>query len=202
MSMSIGQLMKGLVGDAQAGDVRALELKAGQKVRGVLVKMTGDQEGIVQINGVAVQAKLDAPLEPGKAVLLQVQPESADGALVLKQAEPDAGPAPEASVKAWIQALGLPDTKASASLVAELRNDGLALTRDAASQFKAALAALPAGGDAQSWLRAAALAFKRGLPMTGATIGALQQVLAGPPAHALLDALEAGLAAWRGTGAE
>ncbi|NBD22487.1 flagellar hook-length control protein FliK [Paenibacillus glycinis] len=196
MSMSIGQLMKGLIGDAQPGDGKALELKVGQTVRGVLVKMTGDREGIVQINGTPVQAKLDTPLEPGKAVLLQVQPESADGALVLKPADPKTAAIPEASVKEWIKALGLPDTKASADLVGELRKDGVVLTRETAGQFRAALAAMPDGGDARSWMRAAALAFKRGLPMTGATIGALQQVLAGPPAHALLEALEAGLAAW------
>ena len=125
MSMSIGQLMKGLIGDAQPGDGKALELKVGQTVRGVLVKMTGDREGIVQINGTPVEAKLEAPLEPGKAALLQVQPESADGALVLKPADPKTAAIPEASVKEWIKALGLPDTKASADLVGELRKDGV-----------------------------------------------------------------------------
>ena len=175
--------------------------RSGKRCRGVLVKMTGDREGIVQINGTPVEAKLEAPLEPGKAVLLQVQPESADGALVLKPADPKTAAIPEASVKEWIKALGLPDTKASADLVGELRKDGVVLTRETAGQFRAALAAMPGGGDAQSWMRAAALAFKRGLPMTGATIGALQQVLAGPPAHALLEALEAGLAAWSGPAA-
>ncbi|MBM7564591.1 flagellar hook-length control protein FliK [Paenibacillus sacheonensis] len=199
MSMSIGQLMKGLVGDAQPGDGKALELKVGQTVRGVLVKMTGDNEGIVQINGTPVRAKLETPLEPGQAALLQVQPESADGALVLKQADPRSAGVPEASVKEWIKALGLPDTQASASLVRDLRGGGAELTRELVSQFKVALAAMPEGGDAESWMRAAALAVRRGLPMTGATIGALQQVLAGPPAHALLDALEAGLAAWSGS---
>ncbi|QHT60632.1 flagellar hook-length control protein FliK [Paenibacillus lycopersici] len=201
MSMSIGQLLKGLAGDAQPGEGKALELKVGQTVRGVLVKMTGDEEGIVQINGTSVLAKLETPMSPGQAMLLQVQPESGEGALVLKQAEPKSAAAAEASVKAWIKALGLPDTKASAELVGALRKDGVVLTRELAGQFKAALAAMPAGGDAQTWMRAAALAAKRGLPMTGATIGALQQVIAGPPAHALLEALEAGLAAWRGTGA-
>lgn len=201
MSMSIGQLVKGMIGDAQPGEGKALELKVGQTVRGVLVKMTGDGEGIVQINGTPVQAKLETQIEPGQAVLLQVQPESADGALVLKPADPKGTAMPEASTKDWIKALGLPDTKASAELVNALRKDGVVLTREVAGQFKEALAAMPAGGDAASWMRASALAYKRGLPMTGATIGALQQVLAGPPAHALLEALEAGLAAWGGTSA-
>ncbi|QHW30085.1 flagellar hook-length control protein FliK [Paenibacillus rhizovicinus] len=201
MSMSIGQLIKGLVGDAQPSEGKAIELKVGQTVRGVLVKMTGVEEGIIQINGTPVHAKLETPLEPGQAMLLQVQPESGDGTLVLKQADPKSAVVAEAGVKEWMKALGLPDTKASADLVGELRKDGVVLTRELASQFKAALAAMPAGGDAQSWAKAAALAVRRGLPMTGATIGALQQVLAGPPAHELLDALEAGLAAWRGEAA-
>ncbi len=35
---------------------------------------------------------------------------------------------------------------------------------------------MPKGGDMQQWMQAAALAFKRGLPMTGAIV-ALQQSL-------------------------
>ncbi|WP_219836644.1 flagellar hook-length control protein FliK [Paenibacillus sp. R14(2021)] len=201
MSMSIGQLVKGLLGDAQAGDSKALELKVGQTVRGVMLKATGDGEAIIQINGTPVQAKLETPLQPGQATLLQVQPQSQDGALVLKQVDPQTAAMPEASVKEWVKAMGLPDTKWAGDLVRDLRGDGVPLTRELASQLKQALAVMPKGGDVQSWMGAAALAVKRGLPMTGATIGALQQVLSGAQAHALLEALERGLAAWSGTSA-
>ncbi|RAP76277.1 flagellar hook-length control protein FliK [Paenibacillus montanisoli] len=201
MTLSIGQLMKGLLGDVQPVDSKALELKVGQIVRGVLMKMLSDQEAVIQINGMQVQAKLEAPLQPGQSTLLQVQPHSLDGTLVLKMVDQQAAALPEASVKDWLKAAGLPEQKWSAELVRDLRRDGGALTRETASQFKQAFAAMPAGSDARSWSGAAALAFKRGLPMTSATIGALAQTLSGAPAHELLAALERGLAAWSGASA-
>ena len=38
MTMNIGQLMRGLLSDVQAGDSKALELKVGQIVRGELCR--------------------------------------------------------------------------------------------------------------------------------------------------------------------
>ncbi|SDW28148.1 flagellar hook-length control protein FliK [Paenibacillus sp. CF384] len=198
MSLSIGQLMKGLLGDVQPGDSKALELKVGQIVRGVLVKMLNDQEAVIQINGTQVQAKLETPLQPGQSTLLQVQPQSVDGMLVLKLADQQTATMNEASLKEWLKASGLPEQKWTQELVRDLRREGGTLTRETASQFKQALTAMPQGSDAQAWAKAAALANKRGLPMTSATIGALAQTLSGTPAHTLLESLEQGLAAWSG----
>ncbi|BBH20893.1 hypothetical protein Back11_22380 [Paenibacillus baekrokdamisoli] len=198
MSINIGQVMRGLLGDAQAGDSKALELKVGQVVRGVVMQVSDNQEAVVQINGTQVQAKLETPLQPGQATLLQVQPESANGTLVLKMVDQQAAAINEDSVKEWTKALALPDQKWATDLVRDIRRDGGVLTREVAQQFQQAAAAMPIGGDMQTWMQAAALAFKRGLPMTGATIGALQHSLSGAPAHVLLEALERGIAAWLG----
>lgn len=196
MSLSIGQLMKGLMGDSQPADSKALELKVGQVVRAVLVKMLDDQEGIIQINGTQVQAKLETPLQPGQSTLLQVQPQSLDGTLVLKQVDQQAAMMPEATMKEWLKAAGLPEQKWTAQLVNDLKREGVPLTRETAAQFKQALAEMPQAADAKTWMNAASLAAKRGLPMTSATISALAQVQSGAPAHVLLEALERGLAAW------
>ncbi|MBP3964563.1 hypothetical protein I8J30_17735, partial [Paenibacillus sp. DLE-14] len=198
MTLSIGQLMKGLLGDVQPGDSKALELKVGQIVRGVLVKMLNDQEAVIQINGTQVQAKLETPLQPGQSTLLQVQPQSVDGTLVLKLVDQQTTSMNEASLKDWLKASGLPEQKWTQELVRDLRREGGTLTRETASQFKQALTSMPQGSDAQVWAKAAALANKRGLPMTSATIGALAQTLSGSPAHTLLESLERGLAAWSG----
>ncbi|MFC0328765.1 flagellar hook-length control protein FliK [Paenibacillus sepulcri] len=199
--MNIGQLMRGLIGDAQPVDSKALELKIGQIVRGVLLQVLDNQDALVQINGVQVRAKLEVPLQPGQSTLLQVQPQSGGGALVLKPVDQQAADLPEGSLKEWVKALGLPDQKWSLALVRDLRREGAAPLKDAAAQFQEAKAAMPAGGDARLWMQAAALGYKRGLPITAATIGSLQQVLSGTQAHALLEALEQGLAAWSGASA-
>ncbi len=67
MTMNIGQLMRGLLGDVQAGDSRALELKVGQIVRGVIMQTMDNNEAIVQINGTQVQAKLETALRSGQS---------------------------------------------------------------------------------------------------------------------------------------
>ena len=201
MTMNIGQLMRGLLGDVQAGDSKALELKVGQIVRGVIMQTMDNNEAIVQINGTQVQAKLETALQSGQSTLLQVQPQSANGTLVLKMVDQQAAAFTDESVKEWVKALALPDQKWATDLVRDLRRDGSVLTREVAKQFQQAAAAMPKGGDMQQWMQAAALAFKRGLPMTGAIVGALQQSLSGTPAHALLEALEQGLAAWNGASA-
>ena len=201
MTMNIGQLMRGLLGDVQAGDSKALELKVGQIVRGVIMQTMDNNEAIVQINGTQVQAKLETALQSGQSTLLQVQPQSANGTLVLKMVDQQAAAFTDDSVKEWVKALALPDQKWATDLVRDLRRDGGVLTREVAKQFQQAAAAMPKGGDMQQWMQAAALAFKRGLPMTGAIVGALQQSLSGTPAHALLEALEQGLAAWSGASA-
>ncbi|SEN30979.1 flagellar hook-length control protein FliK [Paenibacillus sp. OV219] len=196
MTLSIGQLMKGLLGDSQPVEGKALELKVGQIVRAVLVKMLDDQEGIIQINGTQVQAKLETPLQPGQSTLLQVQPQSMDGTLVLKQVDQQTAAMPEATMKEWLKGAGLPEQKWTAQLVNDLKQSGVPLTRETAGQFKQALAEIPQGADPKTWMNAASLAAKRGLPMTSATISALAQTQSGAPAHVLLEALEKGLAAW------
>ncbi|UVI32479.1 hypothetical protein [Paenibacillus spongiae] len=197
--MNIGQLMRGLLGEAKASDGKALELKVGQIVRGLIVQMMDNQEAIVQINGTQIRAKLETLLQAGQSTLLQVQPQLANGQLVLKTVDQQAAAMPQERLMEWLKALGLPDQKWAGDLVRELRRDGMTLTRELSSQFQQASAAKPAGADAQSYMQAAAIAVKRGLPMTEATIVALRQALAGPPAHVLLDTLEQGLTAWRGS---
>ena len=105
MTMNIGQLMRGLLGDVQAGDSKALELKVGQIVRGVIMQTMDNNEAIVQINGTQVQAKLETALQSGQSTLLQVQPQSANGTLVLKMVDQQAAAFTDDSVKEWVKAL-------------------------------------------------------------------------------------------------
>jgi hypothetical protein len=187
--MNIGQLVRGLLGEsAGSGDSRKLELKPGQVVRGVVLQLLENNEATVQINGVQVRAYLELPLEPGKFAMLQVQPQSTGGLLVLKQVENQSGL--EDAIKEWVKQSGLPDVKWATDVMKDLRKDGVTMNKDTFMALRAAAEAMPPEADAEQWMQAAAAGVKRGLPISGGTVSALQQVMFGRPAHELLDALQ------------
>ena len=188
--MNISQMMRSFLGEASSADSRAIELKVGQIVRGVILQVMENNEALVQINGVQVRAKLELPLQAGQSAMLQVQPQSGGALVMLKQVEPGAVGLPEDTFKEWAKQLTLPDQKWAAILVKDLRKEGVILNREVAQAFQQAASAMPAGGDAEQWMQAAAATFKRGLPMTGATVGAMQQVMFGHSAHELLETLQ------------
>ncbi|MFC4775413.1 hypothetical protein ACFO9Q_01270 [Paenibacillus sp. GCM10023252] len=198
--MNISQMMRSLLGETTAGEGRTMELKVGQVVRGVVMQVLDHNEGIVQVNGVQVRARLDSPMQAGQAALLQVQPQSTAGQIVLKQVEQGSASLPDESLKQWAKTLGLPEQKWALELVRELRREGIPLGRETAAALKAAAAAMPPGANAEQWMRAAVAGLKRGLPITGATVGALQQVMFGRPAHELIAVLQEQAASFGGSG--
>jgi len=188
--MNISQMMRSFLGEASSADTRAVELKVGQVVRGVILQVMENNEALVQINGVQVRAKLELPLQVGQTAMLQVQPQSSGALVMLKQVEPGQVGLPDDTFKEWAKQLALPEQKWAAQLVKELRKEGVILNREVAQAFQQAAAAMPAGADAEQWMQSAAATFKRGLPMTGATVGAMQQVMFGRSAHELLETLQ------------
>lgn len=188
--MNISQMMRSFLGEASSADSRAIELKVGQIVRGVILQVMENNEALVQINGVQVRAKLELPLQAGQSAMLQVQPQSGGALIMLKQVEPGAVGLPEDTFKEWAKQLALPDQKWAAILVKDLRKEGVILNREVAQAFQQAASAMPEGGDAEQWMQAASAGFKRGLPMTGAAVGAMQQVMFGRSAHELLETLQ------------
>ncbi|CAM3943909.1 hypothetical protein L1N85_00905 [Paenibacillus alkaliterrae] len=192
--MNISQMMRSFLGEASSTDTRAMELKVGQIVRGVILQVMENNEALVQINGIQVRAKMEIPLQAGQTAMLQVQPQSNGALVALKQIDPSAAGLPEDTFKEWAKQLALPEQKWAASIVKDLRNEGVILNREVSQLFQQAAASLPSGSDAEQWMQASTAAFKRGLPMTGATIGALQQVMFGRNAHELLETLEQQLA--------
>ncbi|RXZ76978.1 DNA ligase [Paenibacillaceae bacterium] len=192
--MNIGQLMRGFLGEPQAGESKTLELRAGQVVRGVVLQVLEGQDAIVQINGLQVRAKLEMPLMPGQATAMQVQPETAGGMIVLKPV--DGAAMPEETLRELAKSLGLPETKWAMELIRDMKQSGFAINRELGAALAKALAAAPPGVNSELFMQAAAMAFKRGLPMTGTTIGALQQAMFGKPAHELLEGLRAQLQAF------
>src|SRR4051794_2456266 len=99
MSMNIGPMLRAMMGEAQPADGRALELKVGQIVRGVIMELMENQEALVNINGVQVRAKLDAEMQVGRSTLLQVQPGGTGGLVTLKPLADSSEMLPEEGLK-------------------------------------------------------------------------------------------------------
>ncbi|ANY69692.1 hypothetical protein BBD42_26775 [Paenibacillus sp. BIHB 4019] len=187
--MNIGQMMRSMLGEASGTDIRSAELKPGQTVRALVLQVSDNNEAIVQINGVQVRATLEVPLAAGQAAMLQVGAQAEGGLIMLKQIDAALAELPEQSIKDLLKQFALPDQKWAAQIIKNLNQEGIPLNKDAAQVFQQAAAAMPSGANTEQWMQAAASAFKRGLPVTAATISALQQVMFGPAAHELLDQL-------------
>ena len=182
MSTDIGSILRSWLGDSmpQKEGVRALELRVGQIVRGVLLQMLGEGEGIVSVGGVPVRARLEAEIPLGRGVMLQVQPGSNEAAVILKPLTMEAaGAMPGESLKEALRNFGLPDKPWAMELLRNLRRDGFPLDAETARAYAEMAAMKPPRTDARQWMTAADAAFRRGLPDTPLTIASLREALFG-----------------------
>lgn len=179
--MNIGQLIRGLVGDLQVSDPKSLELKVGQVVRGVILQMMSEQDALVNIAGVQVRARLETPLAQGQSTLLQVQPESVSGQVVLKPLASSGVQIAEQSLPDLLKDFGMKDTAANRRVLQELHQGQAPLVKESVQAYAGATARIPEGADEAQWKQAALLAVKRGLPVTAETVGALHRTLFGKP---------------------
>ncbi|MGG1934972.1 flagellar hook-length control protein FliK [Paenibacillus macerans] len=190
--MNIGPLLRSMMGNAQAGEPKTLELKTGQVVRGTVLSVSENgQEAVIQVQGVKLHAALETPMRPGETTLLQVQPESKDGLAVLRPMSSLPGAElSAASLAKALQSLGLEDTATNRELLQLMQKSGLPLTKENVSQILQVSGQKPGGVPLSEWIQAAGIAFSRGLPLTGETVAGLHQAVFGPPLHALLSALD------------
>lgn len=198
MSMNIGPMIRALIGDAQPTDARALELRIGQIVRGVLMEMLENQEAMININGVQVKAKLDAEMPLGKSTLLQVQATGNGGLVTLKPLADSSDTMPEEGLKDVLKTFGLPEQKWAMELLRGLKRDGYPIGKEAAAFFREAATLKPAGVDSADWANASDVAFRRGLTPTETTLSSLKQALFGQPIHEELATMRAAVDSWLG----
>lgn len=187
--MNIGQMLRSIVGDLQVADAKALELKVGQVVRGVILQMMSDQDAMVNINGVQVRAKLEIPMAQGQTTLLQVQPESVSGQVVLKPLDSSGVQIAEKSLPELLSQFEIKDTPSNRRALQELHHSETPLTKDTAKAYTDVLSERPEGVEEGQWKEAALLAVKRGLPVTQESVGSLRQTMFGRPMDQALQAL-------------
>lgn len=187
--MNITQLMRNLLGDLQPAEGKLLELKVGQVVKGMVLQLLSDQEAVVNIAGVHVRAKLETPLNKGQVTLLQVQPESKEGQIILRPIGSSAVPIAEESLSELVRSFGLKDLAVNRQLLQQMHQHSISLTKDNVQAFKPWAAAQPDNMNQEEWLQAGVIAYKRGLPLTEQSVRAVHQVLFGKPLHQTLNQL-------------
>lgn len=188
--MNISGLIRSLVGDLTASESKVLELKVGQIVKGVVLQLLSDQEALINIGGVQVQAKLETPLKQGDVTMLQVQPESSGGQILLKPLTASDVQIADDSLSELLKAFTIKDTAGNRQMVQQMQQEGVPVSKENVKAFEAVMRSVPEGVSKDEWAQAAVLAYKKGLPLTEATVGALRQVTTGPPVGKVLEQLE------------
>lgn len=188
--MNISGLIRSLVGDLTASESKVLELKVGQIVKGVVLQLLSDQEALINIGGVQVRAKLETPLKQGDVTMLQVQPESSGGQILLKPLTASDVQIADDSLSELLKAFTIKDTAGNRQMVQQMQQEGVPVSKENVKAFEAVKRSVPEGVSKDEWAQAAVLAYKKGLPLTEATVGALRQVTTGPSVGMVLEQLE------------
>jgi hypothetical protein len=199
--MNISQLLRSVIGDMQVSDARTLELKVGQIVRGVVLQMLSEQDALMNIGGAQVQAHLEAPLAKGQSALLQVQPESMAGKIVLKPVEVSQVQIPEPSLAELLKSFELKDTPGNRRALQDLHQAKLPLTRENVQSYADMAASQPEGAADGEWRQSALLAMKRGLPLTQETVASLHRTVFGGGVARTIENLGSQLAGFLGNDA-
>jgi hypothetical protein len=193
--MNISQLLRGIVGSAQQPvDAKSIELKVGEVVKGIVLQLLAEQDAMVNIGGVPLRARLETPLQVGQMTLLQVQPESSNGQIVLKPLGSTNVQILESSLPDVIKNLGMKDTEANRSLVQQLHAAGIPLNAKTIKAFQPIGNMSPIGQIPQEqWTEAAIVAYKKGLPLKSEIVLPLQQVMFGKGLPQSLEQLKGSL---------
>ncbi|MCC2684396.1 MAG: hypothetical protein K0R75_1295, partial [Paenibacillaceae bacterium] len=192
--MNINQLFRTFAKEMRPVSAGQLELKVGQIVRGVVLKPLEGQDALVNIGGTVVRAQLEAPLKQGEATMLQVQPESTQGKIVLKPLQTSVVPIAEESLASLLEGMGMQDRPEIRQLVQQMHQTGIPLSRENIEQL-ASLLMGTTGADAEEWNQAAVIAFQRKLPLTMEVVGSLRQALQSESLTHRLDHLSGMLSA-------
>jgi hypothetical protein len=175
-------------------DAKTMELKVGQIVRGVVLQMLSEQDALMNIGGAHVKAHLEAPLTKGQSALLQVQPESMAGQVVLKPVEVSQVQILEPSLAELLKGFELKDTPGNRRALQDLHQAKLPLTRENVQAYADMAARVPEGAADGEWRQSALLAMKRGLPLTQETVASLNRTVFGGGVSRTIENLSTQLA--------
>ncbi|WP_282941778.1 hypothetical protein [Paenibacillus sp. RC67] len=188
--MNISGLIKSFLGDAQPSEPKTLELKSGEVVKGMVMQVLSEQDAILNIGGVQVRAKLETPLKQGEVTMLQVQPESASGQIVLKPLDASVVKIADGSLVEILKNVGLADTASNRQLIQALHQAGITLNKETIKALAQLQSQLPASIAQEEWLPSAIIAQQKGIPLTPESVNAVRAAVAGPAFHETLQQLD------------
>lgn len=191
--MNIGQILKSVLGDIRTTEAKTLELRVGQIVSGVILQLMSEQDALVNIGGVQVRARLEIPLKQGQATLLQVQPESVNGQIILKPLSQSNVRIDEESFPQLLKEFALKDEPIIRQVVQQLQQSGAVLEKRTIQSLAAITAEIPEHVQSEQWVQSAVICLQRGLPLTKETVQALDRTLFGPPLHQTLNEVQHGV---------
>jgi hypothetical protein len=188
--LNISGLIRSVMGELQASEPKALELKVGEVVKGMVLQLLSETDAIINIGGVQVRAKLETPLKQGEVTLLQVQPDNNSGQVVLKPLGASGVQIAEGSLAEVLKNIGLPDTATNRQIIQTLHQSGVSLTKGNVQAFAQLQSQIPASVPLEEWISSAVVAFQKGIPLTSETVTAVRQAINGPAFHETLQELE------------
>ncbi|AEI44360.1 hypothetical protein [Paenibacillus mucilaginosus] len=187
--MNISGMIRNLMGEAQVSEPKTLELKVGQVVKGMVTQSVSDTEAVLTIGGVQVRAQLETPLKQGEVTMLQVQPESSGGQVVLKPLQSSNVQIADPSLGEVLKTVGLEDTAANRQLVQGMHQAGVSLSKENVQAFAELMKSMPQGTQVKDVLPSAVIAFQKGLPLTPDTVNSIRQAVQGQPFHEVVEGL-------------
>jgi hypothetical protein len=188
--LNISGLIRSVMNELQAAEPKALELKVGEVVKGMVLQLLSETDAIINIGGVQVRAKLETPLKPGEVTLLQVQPNNSSGQIVMKPLGASGVQIAEGSLADVLKNVGLPDTSTNRQIIQMLHQSGVSLTKDNVQSFSQLQSQVPASVPQEEWISSAVVAFQKGIPLSSETVTAVRQAINGPAFHETLQDLD------------
>lgn len=163
---------------------RKIELAPGQVFKGTVLQLYPNNMAQIQIGGLTVYAELEAPLQAGLQYWLEVQAGGHPASLRVLAEPAGSGRLSQPVTEGLLSALRLPDSKGNREIVEFMARQQLPLSKELIGQFISLTGEL---GAKEEVLEIAALAVKKGLPLSAQTVQCLRVFLNGPGIDKLIS---------------
>ena len=99
----------------------------------------------MNIGGMQVRAKLETPLKQGDVTMLQVQPESKGGQILLKPLVASDVQIADDSLGELLKAFEVKDTAGNRQMVQQIQQEGVPVSKENVKAFESVMREMPAG---------------------------------------------------------
>jgi hypothetical protein len=192
--LNLEALFRSMFKSGLDSEERTLELKVGQIVKGVLLKMLSENEALFRMNGTLIRAQLETPVRPGQETWFQVQSPSNVGRIALKvlpySTSIDGG-------KAVLEMIGMKFNEMNKNIVMALLENRMPVTKESISSIHQAIRHLPNEVPQDTGIKTGIIVVQRGLSPTSAVANSIAAALRSMNSWAASwDVLRQGVTKW------